>query len=175
MIKKLAVSSLILISSLFISCEYYSYGLDEFFYRNQTVENRTETLLELENSYKDQLPKDLPSKYKILLITDIHFGGENMGKNPDRWEKSFFKQMDKLWDESKDTDDFPKFCVALGDIAEHGLNKEFKNFKQEITDKLYEKYGIITFNVVGNHDLYNSGYTSYKKYCFPYTSFYRFV
>ena len=170
--KKLLSFLLISISAFFcLSCEYYSYGLDEFFYRTNTLENRTDKLLNLSELYSEHIPS-LPDTFSILVITDVHFGGENQGVNPDRWEDSFFNELSAL--KQEDQTSFPLFCVCLGDVAEHGKKSEFKDFKEQIEDRLLSDFNIETFNTVGNHDLYNSGYSSYKDYCFPFTSFYYF-
>ena len=56
------------------ACKYYSYGLEEFFYRENTLDKRIDTLTELNET---QIPQNLPDEYTVLVITDIHFGGEN--------------------------------------------------------------------------------------------------
>ena len=58
-------------------------------------------------------------------------------------------------------------------MAEHGWEEEFKRY-EEFTGYLKKKYNITTYNAVGNHDLYNSGWQHYKKYLYPYKSLYYF-
>ena len=70
------------------SCKYYAYGLEEFFYRENTLDKRIDTLTELADT---QIPQNLPDEYNILVITDIHFGGENKEKNGARNERAFLK------------------------------------------------------------------------------------
>ena len=147
------------------SCKYYAYGLEEFFYRENTLDKRIDTLTELNET---QTPQNLPDEYNILVITDIHFGGENKEKNGARNERAFLKLISEIPEAEK-----PEFCICLGDVAEHGLDSEFRDFVSDIVKPL-EEMGIKTYNVIGNHDLYNSGWASYQKHLNPGTSFYHF-
>lgn len=163
MIKKV----FIILSSLFImffsSCKYHSYGLDEFFYRTSSIDNRIKDLKEV----KENIPNFINDKpYKILVITDVHFGSEE--HNVKKATEEFFSFLDGI-----PIEDFPLFCICLGDITEHGLQKEFNEY-DSFVKKLKNDYGINTFTVIGNHDLYNSGWHFYKEIVFPNTSFYYF-
>lgn len=169
---------IVVISVLIFSCEYYSYGLEEFLYRSNTVSVRAEEMPDL--SGKNGNFEDLEifnkvsgKKYTVLFITDVHFGGENSGKNGARPELLFLEWLKNLKETNPEL--YPSFAICLGDIAEHGHDREFIEYKF-FTDKLNTaEYGNIkTFNVVGNHDLYNSGWEGFKKFCYPYTSFYKF-
>ena len=71
---------IVVISVLIFSCEYYSYGLEEFLYRSNTVSVRAEEMPDL--SGKNGNSEDLEifnkvsgKKYTVLFITDVHFGG----------------------------------------------------------------------------------------------------
>ena len=75
------------------SCKYYAYGLEEFFYRENTLEKRIDTLTELTDT---QIPQNLLDEYNILVITDIHFGGENKEKNGARNERAFLKLISEI-------------------------------------------------------------------------------
>lgn len=152
---------------LFSSCQYYSYGLDEFLYRDGSIRNRSSRLKDLKVCEE---VSELDS-YEILVITDVHFGGEGIGHNGDRRDDEFFEWISQHFDGTEKP--FPKFCVCLGDVAEHGLESEFKDFK-EFSEKLEARFGMKTYNVVGNHDLYNAGWKNFEKYNFPYCSFYKF-
>ena len=96
------------------SCKYYAYGLEEFFYRENTLDKRIDTLTELNET---QIPQNLPDEYTVLVITDIHFGGENREKNGARKDRTFLKKIQALSESEK-----PEFCICLGDVAEHGLD-----------------------------------------------------
>ena len=72
----------------------------------------------------------------------------------------------------------PAFCVCLGDIADHGYESEFDDyvaFTSKIDTILGTEEGKTkVYNVLGNHDLYNSGWIYYSQKIFPYKSFYHF-
>lgn len=154
----------VLCIAVFLSgCGLDSYGLNEFFTREHDVRSRTETLEKLEDG---SLPTPLPTgKYSVLVLTDVHFGAEKLPGNGPRFDEAFFAWLDAY--EPK-----PAFCVGLGDMAEHGWEDEYRRY-QEFTGKLLERK-IQTYNAVGNHDLYNSGWKHYQNYLFPYKSFYYF-
>lgn len=166
---------------LFCSCQYYSYGLDEFLYRDNSIRNRSSRLKNLQDESPYELalkknpeaPESVDAEftaYDFLVITDVHFGGEGLAHNGERRDEEFFKWISAYCLDSKKR---PKFCVCLGDVAEHGLESEFKDYKK-FTDRLEADFGIKTYNVIGNHDLYNAGWKNYEKYSFPYCSFYKF-
>lgn len=174
------------------ACKYFPYGLDEAFYRKDSVSERADSLTELsadqimksfegENggtetakAFSGLLSGTARSVYSFLVITDVHFGGEGLAKNPEnRRDDDFFAWLAENDREAGDDDSRrPLFCICLGDVAEHGREEEFSRYR-EFTQRL-EKLGLKTFTAVGNHDLYNSGWEHYTKYVYPYTSFYRF-
>lgn len=158
---------LVIFDFLFCACQYYSYGLDEFLYRDNSIRNRSSRLKELDEKLEDSVS----GTYDILVITDVHFGGEGIGHNGERRDDDFFEWISENF--KKPGKEMPKFCVCLGDVAEHGLESEFKDFKK-FTERLEAEFGIKTYNIIGNHDLYNAGWKQYEKYSFPYCSFYKF-
>ena len=169
--KKIAFCVIALIFISLSGCEYYSYGLDEFFYRSNTVDKRAENLLNLGN-----VSVDSSNPYEVLVLTDVHFGGEDHGKAGSRTDDKFFSWLEKTYGtkgDPKGIPPLPKFAICLGDVAEHGLEKEFVRY-EAFTSKLESVFGIKTYNVIGNHDLYNAGWDNYEKHCYPYTSFYKF-
>lgn len=147
------------------SCKFYEYGLDEFLYRKDSVEKRASELKELSG---DEVPHGLPDVYDVLLITDLHFG-KTYGANGGVHDDGAFIQRIKDIEETER----PKFCVCLGDIADHGLEEEYKAYIEAVVNPLSE-LGIKTYNILGNHDLYNSGWNAFKELMYPYTSFYHF-
>lgn len=168
----------------FASCTYSSYGLEEFLYRTNSVVNRTETMWDLSDPLLGSteatgvFSKVKGKKFTVLIMTDVHFGGENMGNNGPRqeyvlleWLKTYREQMI-----AQGTPElYPSFAICLGDVAEHGYEEEFIKYQAFTTLMNSDTYGnILTFNVVGNHDLYNSGWNSYVKHCYPHTSLYKF-
>ena len=152
---------------VFCACQYYSYGLDEFLYRDNSIRNRSSKLKELDEG----LENSVFGSYEILVITDVHFGGEGIGHNGERRDDEFFSWISENFKDAGK--EMPKFCVCLGDVAEHGLESEFKDYKK-FTEKLESEFGIKTYNIIGNHDLYNAGWKNFEKYSFPYCSFYKF-
>ncbi len=157
--KNTFIAALIFSSLAFASC---GYGLDEFLYRANAVSARAAELYKIPEPQVPKVPSD--GKYSILVITDVHFGAESEEKK--RMDSDFLLEISELSEK-------PLFAVCLGDVAERGLEKEFVAYDNEIIKKL-SAMGIKTFNVVGNHDLYNSGWRWYSKYTYPYTSFYHF-
>ncbi len=175
--KKIQIFSLtvsILLISLLTSCEY---GIDEFLWRDNNIDRRAENIIDLPIEeappfpYEEAVPpsqEKVPLAYDVLIVTDVHFGAEN-SFHP-RPEEKLFKKLDKLKEEGS----LPLFCICLGDIAEHGLEKEISSYQKKLVEELENRYSIKTYTTVGNHDLYNSGWSPYKKIVYPHTSFYRF-
>jgi|GEM_PF-500187 len=165
-----APASAVLLSILFIlsvivsGCGLNSYGLNEFLVRNPDVKTRTKRLEKL--SAVDAPAAPSTSEYTVLVITDVHFGAEKLPKNGPRFDEEFFTWLSTFTPK-------PKFCVGLGDMAEHGWEEEFERYKA-FTDRLESTHGIKTYNAVGNHDLYNSGWTYCKEYLYPFKSLYYF-
>lgn len=149
----------------FFGCRLNSYGLNEFLYRPSGVKERTKKIEKLIGADLPP-PPHTPGIYRVLVITDVHFGAEKLPKNGPRFDDEFFAWLNAL-------NPKPDFCVGLGDMAEHGWEEEFKRYKK-FTDRLETDYNIKTYNAVGNHDLYNSGWQHYKKYLYPYKSLYYF-
>jgi len=141
---------------LFTSCNFLTggYGWDEFFSRSDPVSSRAESITDLSDT-----PAASCTSYTVIVITDVHFGGD--GTRPD---DTFLAWVDSLSPQ-------PKFCICLGDIAEHGYESEYKEYVA-FTDKLRSR-SIPVYTVTGNHDLYNSGWQYWSAMVYPETSFYR--
>ncbi|MGP1587042.1 MAG: metallophosphoesterase family protein [Treponemataceae bacterium] len=150
---------LICFANIFYSC---GYKFNEILWRPNPVEERA-------NSIKT-LPQitALPTKYTVLVISDTHIGAENLKKNEKkpRRDAEFLAKIAAMTPR-------PQFCVALGDLVEHGYEEEYKNYDRILVKGL-ETLGIKTYNVLGNHDLYCSGWQHFKSYCYPHASFYKF-
>ena len=144
----------------FSSCNCSSYGLEEFLYRTNAVVNRTEKLWNLSspliaNSEDTAIfSKVSGKKFSVLIMTDVHFGGENNGNNGARQDTLFLSWLEnyKSLMESAGTPElYPSFAICLGDVAEHGYEEEFIRYQVFTSLMNTEKYGNIkTFNVVGN-------------------------
>lgn len=149
-----ALFSLFTATILFTSC---SYGLKEVFKRDFPVEERASELLEIDTG----LDLSQKEKYSFVVISDVHYGAKKASI-----EEKFLNFI-------SDLPERPDFCLCLGDIAEHGLEEEYIAFNEKLVKPL-EELGLKTFNVAGNHDLYNTGWNNYTKYNYPNTSFYKF-
>ncbi len=160
--KSVSLCAAVCIAVFLSDCGLSSYGLNEFLARDYDVRLRTETL---EKLVGDARPTPTGSKYSVLVLSDVHFGAEKLPGNGPRFDEAFFKWLDAYTPK-------PAFCVGLGDMAEHGWEDEYRRY-WEFTVQL-EACGIKTYNAVGNHDLYNSGWKHYRTYQFPYKSFYYF-
>ncbi len=154
--KFLCIFLLAFITFFFSNC---TYGVDNIFYEQNNVNNRIENLASINSPDFSTCANE----YSVLIITDTHFGAKK-GAPP---VEEFLDWISKN-KESKNI----KFCLCLGDVADHGYESEMKSFA-DFTKKI-ENAGIPVFNSVGNHDLYNSGWESWKEYSFPHTSFYNF-
>ena len=164
--KKSGIFLFITISLFFSSCKY---GLEELLFRDNSVSERANTIKYLESEGWETETEN--KEYEILVITDVHFGGENKGKNGGRFETEFYDWLESTYVVPGKA--LPLFMVSLGDIAEHGFSKEYRAYKF-FTDNLESRYGIKTYNVVGNHDLYNEGWKNFENFNYPFTSFYKF-
>lgn len=144
--------ALLICVAVTVSC---AYGIQEGFGRKAPVEKRAKNLLDA-----GQIELADSNNFSFILISDVHFGAKLT-----RHDDAFFTAVQAL-------EKRPDFCVVLGDVAEHGLEEEYVDFNNVIVAGL-QALGIETYCTVGNHDLYNSGWESYSKYNFPYTSFYK--
>ena len=161
---------LIFICAVFLLCTGCKFGLQEIFWRADPVDRRSRKLVKLTGS---EFPFDIDtmsSKYDCLLITDVHFGNDHYSVHQD----AFFKSLQKYKAEhSSPSDPQILFCIALGDIADHGRAAEFDAY-EAFQNRITTDTGLPVYNVVGNHDLYNSGWKLWKKACFPHKSAYYF-
>lgn len=150
------------------------FGFHEMFWRPHPVDERSREVVKLTGSEFPFTNISMPSKYDCLILADIHFGNK---KNP-AWQKVFFTSLKNY----RDTHTTPMlFCIILGDTSDHGFADEYdtaKTFQQRIADtNRLSAYGNIPmpiYNVVGNHDVYNSGWNLWKQSCYPHKSVYYF-
>lgn len=152
---KIKFSYLLLFLFLFFSCEM---GFHEFFWRNSDVASRSTVITNI------SCPETITAKqsYKVLLIADIHFS--HVTVNP---EETFFRWLGNLPENDK-----PDFCIVLGDVTNYGFEKEYilyRNFVSRLNSR-----GIPVYGVLGNHDIYNSGWRHWRAYVSPGTTYYRF-
>lgn len=157
--KKTLINIIFLIAfTFFNSCKY---GSDNLFYTGASVNERTKegiTFLE-DNPVQEKL------KYNVLIFSDTHFGSKR--KNPPY--QKLYEYLDKI----KETSDYPAFAIALGDLTDTAGVEEFEQY-DDFIQTLENKYNLKTYNIIGNHDCYLSGWDNWKNNCYPHTSFYKF-
>ena len=163
-------NKLIFICAVFLLCTGCKFGFHEIFWRADPVDRRSKELVKLtdsELSFKAAIPSDL--RYDCLLITDVHFGNDRYSVHQD----AFFESLQKYRDNHPAPNPQILFCIALGDIADHGRAAEFDAY-EAFQNRITTDTGPPVYNVVGNHDLYNSGWKLWEKACFPHKSAYYF-
>lgn len=157
----------------FVSCKYLDYGLTEAFGRSDTINDRAK-YKDITDDAEISSLKTLNGKYKFLLVSDVHFGGEDLHDNGKRRDGDFFTSFKAHFDDATSEGVPIKFCICLGDTAEHGYKKEMVRYNTDFVGKLKSDFAIPTLTVPGNHDLYNSGYDDFRDTTYPHTSFYHF-
>lgn len=161
---------LIFICAVLLLCTGCKFGLQEIFWRADPVDRRSKELVKLTDSEFPFDTNTMPVKYGCLLITDVHFGNDHYSVHQD----AFFKSLEEYKAEhSSPSDPQILFCIALGDIADHGRAAEFDRY-EAFQKRITTEAGLPVYNVVGNHDLYNSGWKLWEKACFPHKSAYYF-
>lgn len=152
--------NIILCICIFV-CTACKYGSNNLFYEGTSVTERTKngiTFLE------DSPAKDLKN-YNVLIFSDTHFGVKT--KTPPY--QKLFNYLDSI----KDKSEYPAFAIALGDLTDTAETQEFEEY-QNFIQTLEKDYSIKTYNIIGNHDCYQSGWDNWKTFCYPHTSFYKF-
>ena len=145
---------------------------------NARWKNPSESFKELGTIYNGFGP------YYFLLFSDIHFGKKN-GPSQEEFLNFIDYHNQKVMNGEPHEDSHAatpyRFCLFLGDAAEHGEEKEFQQFAA-FEKKVIEKLGegdpssfkrIIC--VLGNHDIYSKGYGYWHKYLFPGTPGFKFT
>ena len=99
---------------LFTSCKY---GLEQFLFRKYDVNSRSTSIEKIDSPFEGSLPQN----YKILLLSDLHFG-----KGKTNVKDKLFSYLDDLNSEGKV---LPVFVLVLGDIADTGVASEFEQYK----------------------------------------------
>lgn len=160
---------------LFLSCISCDFGVHQAFWRPNPVDSRSTEVIQLNNTEFPFDPHSMPQKYDCLILTDIHFGNK---RNP-AWNKVFFTSLKKYRDKHNTTPML--FCIILGDTADHGFAVEYetaKTFQQRLANenKLPSPWDIPmpVYHVVGNHDIYNSGWKLWKETFYPHKGSYYF-
>ncbi len=156
--KKFLLFPFLIIFLLFItSCKY---GLTEVFYRSNGVNTRSSTITDIDS------PDTVTglSSYHVLMIADIHYGAKTVPSD------EIYSWLDNLSSSEK-----PSFCILLGDSVDTGTEYDhFATFQANLINR-----SIPVYVILGNHDLYNNGWKTWKTTCFQGyeakgTSYYRF-
>ena len=152
---------------LFASC----YGSWNFWYSGNDVDKRTENLRYLtndESAFAASEISDLHGEYTVLVISDSHFGSKRKKISGE----PLFRYLDNLKAEHPEL--YPKFMLSLGDSVNIGYEDQYKEYL-DFCNKLMEDYDIrLILNSCGNHDIYQSHWDNWEKFCYPHTSFYKF-
>lgn len=169
------LNTTILFYVLLLNCLGCNLGVHQAFWRPHPVDSRSPEVVQLNNTEFPFTRETLPLKYDCLILTDIHFGN----KLGPAWTTVFFDSLKKYRERQNNP---MLFCIILGDVVDHGFASEYetiKAFQKRIAEenRLPEQYGSIpmpVYHVVGNHDVYNSGWKLWKQTCYPYKSAYYF-
>ena len=155
---------------VFASC---SYGLDDFFSRRYTTEERI-TSISASTQLATPSATKTASTVTFAALSDLHFGG-TLDRGKGRVEEQFLTWLT----EQKEAGTAPAFVLSLGDSADHGFGSEYEDYVA-FTDKIDQilndgNDAYTVYTVVGNHDLYNSGWGKWKEMVYPHISFYHFT
>lgn len=163
--KKFIVLYSVILSFLFVSCDY---GWSEFFGRGDEVNERSSQMIDLDSISIAPSVDNSPT-YSVVLFSDMHVGITS---------DSDFEDFKKWVSNCKTTlglMGYPvKFLISLGDVTNTGASEEYDTYRRYCKN-MEDELGLKTYSVVGNHDLYNSGWKYYKSRVFPYSSCYKFT
>ena len=160
-----------LISSILLtSCKY---GFNELFGRNDEVNERSHSLVNLNDGNLAPNLNDSDS-YSVLFVTDTHFGRVS-SSNGARQDEDFFKKLSEIKNEYESAGTPLRFAVCCGDLVETGLKENYEKFSAELQNKLLNDFNLNLYSVVGNHDLYASGFDNWKNTVYQKSSAYKFV
>lgn len=156
------ILTLLVVLFLFITCEL---RFGQIFYQGDTPNKRIEPL---KDYTLEQFPSESSSspplyRVKAMIITDLQIGD----KTAFIPEEAFYQSV---------IEKEPDMILVLGDIAHHGKESEYQEYKAFIDDiptHLPNGQKIPVYCALGNHDLYSSGWELYKKYTTPDSNFYR--
>lgn len=168
--KKYLYGFLILVFlSLIFSC--YGYGSWNVFEEDNNVNNRTKSILKISEENDEEFASakvaSLKGKYDVLIVSDVHCGSR---KDSSDLDDALLNWLDSV----RGTPHAPVFAICLGDATDLGTQDDFDEYL-EFCNTLVQKYDIkIVFNACGNHDIYQSHWANWEKYCYPHTSFYSF-
>lgn len=91
-----------------------------------------------------------PDHFSFAVVGDLHIKRANVDR---------LKTMLAMASAEGDS-----FFIFLGDIVVEGLEQDVKAFRDVLTS---QGWSLKAFPVIGNHDIYNDGWTNWKKYNGP--------
>jgi len=171
------ISILFLISLAFSSCA--NYGFYQLLFGEDDVDERFSGFSDLSGETVLSSGLDLGGKYSFIVVTDVHIGASDVHSSK---MNDFIDKISSLF-ESGDKTKIPRFIVNLGDTADGGhLSEcnEYNSYIEKIRKLALEKNVVSAkedfkiYTILGNHDLYNNGWTDWKKTIYPYKSSYYF-
>ena len=166
-----------LISLAFSSCA--NYGFYQLLFGEEDVDERFSGFSDLSGETVLALDLGLNGKYSFIVVTDVHIGASDVRSSK---MNDFLNEISLLF-ESIDKTKIPRFIVNLGDTADGGHLSEYNNYNSylEKIRKLAVEKNVVSsteafkiYTILGNHDLYNNGWTDWKKTVYPYKSTYYF-
>lgn len=172
---------LVFLPFLFVSCA--NIGFYQLLFGEDDVDERYSGFLNLSSSgLSPVLSPGSDGKYSFIVVTDIHIGADDVGTSK---INDFLLELSVLF--SSDSQILvPRFIINLGDTGDGGHASEYAKFNRYFGDggiiqNLAKDKGVVEktsdfkiYSVLGNHDLYNNGWTNWKKAVWPYTSTYYF-
>ena len=166
-----------LISLAFSSCA--NYGFYQLLFGEEDVDDRFSGFSDLSGETVLSSDLGLNGIYSFIVVTDVHIGASDVHSSK---MNDFLDEISSLF-ESSDKTKIPRFIVNLGDTADGGHLSECNDYNSylEKIRKLAVQKNVVdsaedfkVYTILGNHDLYNNGWTNWKKTIYPYKSTYYF-
>lgn len=166
-----------LIPLAFSSCA--NYGFYQLLFGEEDVDDRFSGFSDLSGETVLSSSLGLNGKYSFIVVTDVHIGASDVRSSK---MNDFLDEISSLF-ESIDKTKIPRFIVNLGDTADGGHLSEYNDYNSylEKIRKLAVEKNVVSsteafkiYTILGNHDLYNNGWTDWKKTVYPYKSTYYF-
>ena len=161
----------------FSSCA--NYGFYQLLFGEEDVDDRFSGFSDLSGETVLSSSLGLNGKYSFIVVTDVHIGASDVRSSK---MNDFLDEISSLF-ESIDKTKIPRFIVNLGDTAAGGHLSEYNDYNSylEKIRKLAVEKNVVSsteafkiYTILGNHDLYNNGWTDWKKTVYPYKSTYYF-
>ena len=159
-----------LIIVLLNSC---SFGLYQFAFTDDTVEDRVKTYDVLDPSDIPQVSGTGP--YSFLVLSDMHFGSNRNAVEQDDFYAKFTELV-----QSADSEKIPRFVINLGDTSDDGSAEYFNRYNEwcaRVKSIALAQTGGSDFKIyalIGNHDLYHDGQKNFIKLVYPHRYAYYF-